>query len=300
MRQMNPSPLRYPGGKYKISRLVRLLMDKAGDERTIYIEPFAGGAGIAIDLLLKKAVQEIVINDSDRAIASFWRSIVNYSEAFIDRMYETPITIDEWGKQRRIYESAKRMSIDYGFATFFLNRTNHSGILSSGPIGGCAQNGWTLDARFNKEELSRKIRAIAEMRSKIHIYNRDVFSFIDRQLPQYSDRGFVYFDPPYYNKGSVLYKNFFTHKMHVDLCSKIKHEVACPWIVSYDAVDHIRQIYKGVPFREFSLSYSLANNGSGREIMFFSDGLCLSDSEISRIDMAHQFGLAELSVSEES
>ena len=101
----------------------------------------------------------------------------------------------------------------------------------------------------------------------------------------------MYFDPPYYNKGSVLYKNFFTHKMHVDLYSKIKHEVSCPWIVSYDAVDPIRQIYKGVPFREFSLLYSLANNGSGREIMFFSDGLSLSDSDISGLGMTQQFGL---------
>lgn len=292
MSSMNPSPLRYPGGKYKISPLVECLLGKCF-AASIYIEPFAGGAGVALDLLFRGVVEEIVINDSDKAVASFWKFAVNESEALIEKVLNTPVTLDEWKRQRTVYERSSSMSIDYAFASFFLNRTNHSGILSAGPIGGQDQKDWKLDVRYNKENLAEKIRAVGECKDRIHVYNRDVISFIKRQLPKYLDRAFVYFDPPYYRRGKVLYKNFFTHSKHQELCELIKSINDCPWIVSYDAAKEIKDIYDGVSSREFSLSYSLANNGSGREIMFFSNGLELTDSEILKLGMARQFGVQE-------
>ena len=289
MKAMNPSPLRYPGGKYKISHLVECLLDKCKNA-SVYVEPFAGGAGVALDLLFRGVVEEIVINDSDKAIASFWKFAVNESDALIKKVLNTPVTLDEWKRQREVYEQASSMSIDYAFASFFLNRTNHSGILSAGPIGGQEQAGWKLNVRYNKEKLAEKMRAIGECKDRIHVYNRDVISFIKQQLPRYIDRAFVYFDPPYYRRGKVLYKNFFTHKKHQELCELIKSIDGCPWIVSYDAAKEIKEIYDGVPSREFSLSYSLANNGSGREIMFFSEGLTLHDEDIASVGMSGMFG----------
>ena len=114
----NPSPLRYPGGKYKISKLIALLLSKAGDNCSTYIEPFAGGAGIAIDLLLRDVVAQIVINDSDPAIASFWKAVVQETDAFIDKIDSTPVTIEEWRNQREIYLTAKKYSLDYGFDSY--------------------------------------------------------------------------------------------------------------------------------------------------------------------------------------
>lgn len=288
MSCQNPSPLRYPGGKYKISPLVEYLLKKCGSA-SVYVEPFAGGAGVALDLLFRDIVKEIVINDADRAIASFWKYAVTQSEEFVERILATPVTLDEWKKQKYIYEHSSAMSLDYAFASFFLNRTNHSGILASGPIGGQAQQEWKLDARYNKEHLARKIVAIGKCKNRIHIYNRDVMSFIRRQLPQYANNAFVYFDPPYYRKGKVLYKNFFTHQKHEQLCAAIRSIENIPWIVSYDAVSEIRNIYSGIPCREFNLSYSLANNGTGREIMFFSENLSINDNEIDALGMSKMF-----------
>lgn len=287
----NPSPLRYPGGKYKISKLVELLVKKAGDNCSTYIEPFAGGAGIAIDLLLREVVSDIVINDSDTAIASFWKAVTKETDAFIDLIDSTPVTLSEWRRQREIYFSGgKKYSLEYAFATFFLNRTNHSGILASGPIGGREQRDWKLDVRYNKEDLIKKIEAIGRRGKHIHVFNRDVISFISNQLKRYERDAFVYFDPPYYNRGKVLYQNFFDDKKHKALCDKIKSDVKCPWIVSYDDVPQVRTIYKGLPKRSFSLSYSLANNGYGDEIMFFGcKELALTSKDIKSIGMEHLF-----------
>ena len=286
----NPSPLRYPGGKFKIHQLIALLISKIDGECDTYIEPFAGGAGVALQLLLSGVVEQIVINDSDQAIAAIWKAMTRENDAFLDKMWSTSVTLDEWYRQRDIYfNSKKKYSLAYGFAAFYLNRTNHSGILAAGPIGGRDQGEWKLDVRFNKEELAKKIKAIGDLKDQIQVYNRDVFSFVRNQLPRYEDKAFVYFDPPYYRRGQVLYKNFFNQKKHEELKEDIVSGLGIPWIVSYDNVPAIRKIYRGVPSREFSLNYSLANNGSGREIMFFSDGLKPTNKELRSIGMEEMF-----------
>ena len=286
----NPSPLRYPGGKFKIHRLISLLISKVNGGCDTYIEPFAGGAGVALELVLSGIVERIVINDSAQAISSIWKAMTRENAAFLDKMWNTDITLEEWHRQRKIYLcSKKKYSLDYGFAAFFLNRTNHSGILLSGPIGGQEQEGWKLDVRFNKEILAERIKAIGELKDQIKVYNRDVFSFVRNQLPKYDERTFIYLDPPYFKRGEDLYKNFFNERKHRELKECIVNDINIPWVVSYDDVPEIREIYDGIPSREFSLNYSLANNGSGREIMFFSDGLKPTMKELRSIGMEAMF-----------
>ena len=288
----NPSPLRYPGGKFKIHKLISLLINKVDGGCDTYIEPFAGGAGVAIELLLSGIVERIIINDSDQAIASIWKARTFENDAFLDKMWNTDVSLAEWHKQRDIYRfSKKKYSLDYGFAAFFLNRTNHSGILSSGPIGGQEQGEWKLDVRFNKENLAKRIKAIGELKGQIKVYNRDVFSFVRNQLTKYEDHAFVYLDPPYYRRGEALYKNFFNGRKHRELKERIINDINIPWVVSYDNVPEIREIYDGVDSKAFSLNYSLANNGSGQEIMFFSAGLEPTEQELRSIGMDSMFGV---------
>ena len=294
----NPSPLRYPGGKFKISKLIELLVRKSDVPCECYVEPFAGGAGVALQLLLSGVVQRIVINDSDRAVSSVWKAIKKEPERFVDRVLHVELSLQEWNRQREIFFGCSRYSFEFGFAAYYLNRTNHSGILSSGPIGGRIQRGWTLDARFNREGLADRIRRIAEHRARIQVYNRDVFSFLHNQLPKAGRNAFVYFDPPYYRRGKVLYQNFFTHARHQELRNAIRDLVECSWVVSYDDVPEIRKIYRGVPARPFNLNYSLANNGAGREIMFFEkEEQIPSPDELVRIRMAENFALKDPVVS---
>ena len=199
---MNYSPLRYPGGKAKFSPCVKEIIHKSEDKIETYIEPFAGGAGVALDLLFSGEVKRIVINDYDKAIYSFWRAVLEETDRLIDLIKKTEITIDEWYKQKEVYmNNANKYSLELAFATFFLNRTNRSGILNAGPIGGYAQRGaYRLDVRYNKENLIQRIKDIAKLKKNIYIYNKEIRAFIQQVLPKYSENGFAYFDPPYYRK----------------------------------------------------------------------------------------------------
>lgn len=292
MATNNPSPLRYPGGKYKISRLIELLIGKSDSPCKTYVEPFAGGAGVALEMLLSGRVERIVINDSDRAIYSIWRALTTEGSAFLDKMMATGISLEEWKRQREIYLREKKYSLDYAFAAFFLNRTNHSGILSAGPIGGREQGAWKLGVRFVKDKLACQIARIVARRNDIKVYNQDAKYFIRNFLPRVGTDAFVYFDPPYYRKGRRLYDNFFTPELHRKLKEAICTEVAQDWVVSYDDVPEIRDIYADCPSRPFTLDYSLANNGKGREIMFFkSRKLLPSTSELEAIKMEKKFGV---------
>lgn len=277
----NNSPLRYPGGKGKLYPFVASVIKSSGDSKKIYIEPFAGGAGIALSLLFNNDVDEIVINDYDKAIYSMWKAILTQTNSFLELLESTEISIDEWHRQKEIYITQnKKYSLELGFSAFFLNRANRSGILSAGPIGGYEQEGnYKIDVRFNKTDLSKRIRKIAEYKKKIHIYNHDVRSFLASYLPKYMGNAFVYFDPPYFNKGKQLYKNFFTEKDHKEIFDLIDH-LPCPWMVTYDNTDEIKNIYKKYTCWYFDLVYGVANGGKTSEILFCSDdGLLPSITE---------------------
>ena len=272
---MNYSPLRYPGGKARLSPFIKLLIEKANIDNPVYIEPYAGGAGIALSLLIDGVVDEIVINDYDKAIYSMWRAILEDTDAFVQLIESTPVNVQEWHNQKQIYlESNKKYSLKLGFAAFYLNRTNRSGIISNaGPIGGFNQAGnYTIDVRYNKTDLVNRVREIAKHKGKIHLYNKDARSLLENYLGKYTDRAFIYFDPPYYKKGKVLYKNFYTESDHKAIFDLIKN-VRCPWIVTYDDVPEIRKIYNGCSCKLYDLTYSLANSGTNSELMFISDGM---------------------------
>ena len=278
----NYSPLRYPGGKSRLADFVSLSIEKAGISGCTYIEPFAGGAGVGLSLLLKGKVGHIVINDYDKAVYSFWRAVKEEPNALVRKIEETPITIQEWNTQREIFRNSRSYSLDLAFATLFLNRTNRSGILSAGPIGGYAQDGdWKLDVRFDKEAIIGKIVSIAKLKSQITVYNKDIISFLRRYANKSKTPRFFYFDPPYYNKGQQLYKNFFTHDDHKKIRNEITTRIMDPWIITYDDVSEISSLYSAYYMRKFDLTYSAANKGKASEIMIFSDEKCCpSDTQL--------------------
>ena len=267
------SPLRYPGGKGKILSFMIDLIKLNKLENIEYIEPYAGGAAVALGLLLNNKVSQIHINDSDKAIYAFWDSVLNYTDEFIQKIEETPITVEEWRIQKSIYNNTKQHSdLDIGFSAFFLNRCNRSGVLKGGIIGGYEQKGnWKIDARFNKQDLIKRIEKIALHKDKIKLYNEDTAELLENNKKTFKNC-ILYLDPPYYEKGYQLYKNHYKPSDHEKI-SKLVKELNCYWVVSYDNVDPIIALYDNIPKREFNISYSAGKNRSGKEIMFFSNNL---------------------------
>ena len=277
------SPLRYPGGKGKLAPFMGLMINKMNIKNGTYIEPFAGGAGVALMLLMEGYVDDIVINDYDKAIYSVWRAIISEPENLVDRILDTPINIDEWKKQKEIYvEQNKKYSLDLAFATFFLNRTNRSGILKGGPIGGFEQTGnYGIDARYNAEKLVERIRAVAKYKKHIKVYNKEIVSFIESVLPNYGQNSMTYFDPPYFNKGPELYKNFFDKEDHAKIAQLILNGVPGNWIITYDDSPEIIELYKQQCIRRYDLNYSAANTGKSSEVIVFNDNkFCPTNQEL--------------------
>ena len=265
------SPLRYPGGKVKLYNYVRDLLKENNLLGETYIEPFAGGAGLALKLLICGDVKRIVINDLDPAIYAFWYSILNYTEEFCSLIEKTPITVSEWHKQKSIYitqDTEDKLTL--GFATFFLNRTNISGVIKGGVIGGQNQTGkYKINARFNKKSLIERIKLIATFKKNIIILNLDAKELLSAQNLSKYYKVFINIDPPYVQKGSQLYQNSFSHEDHCELAKVIK-QCNRKWIVTYDICPLIEKLYSDYYGSYLELNYSVHRNKKANEYIFFS------------------------------
>lgn len=264
------SPLRYPGGKTFLFPFFDKVIKEKKIRNTTYVEPFAGGAGAALALLFLEKVDNIVINDLDKAIYSFWKSAIFDSERFVEKILTTPITIKEWREQKKIYNNKKSNYFNLGFSTFFLNRTNMSGILDGGPIGGVNQNGrWKINARFNKGKLIEKILQLSLYKNRISLFNEDGLELIKDYLNK--KNVFIYLDPPYFDKGATLYLNHYQKKDHEALSQKLNRNSKSFWLLTYDNCNEIKSLYKNREIINFSLNYNAYKSRKGKEIMILSD-----------------------------
>jgi DNA adenine methylase len=274
--QVYPSPLRYPGGKGKLANYVKLIFLSNGFVGREYVEPYAGGAGIALTLLFEEYASHIHINDLNPSLSAFWRAVLDAPEELCSRIEHISVTTAEWERQRAIQEDPEANQIDLAFSTLFLNRTSRSGIIGGGIIGGKRQTGkWKIDARFGRQDLIRRIRKIARHRSRITVTCLDAAEYLTSVLPTI-DRPFVYLDPPYYVKGGDLYQHSYKPEDHATISSLV-HQLDIPWIVSYDAVPQIDELYSDAPRIAYGLSYSAQERYRGKEVMFFDSNLVLPD-----------------------
>jgi DNA adenine methylase len=268
----NASPLRYPGGKWRLARCFQKVIGLNYTRPPVYVEPYAGGASLALSLLFNNAVSEVYLNDLDPAIHAFWFSVLRHSEELCELVENVSITPAEWIKQRKVYGAGTTVArLELGFATFFLNRTCHSGILNGGMIGGKRQQGeWKLDARFNRSELVRRIDKISRFKKSIHLHCEDATDFLKSH--KFMRNSLIYLDPPYYQAGKGLYLNAYGPYDHERVRNSALR-LRCPWIVSYDDVPQIRRLYRTQKSRRVRLLHTARSARLGEEIMFFSQGL---------------------------
>ena len=269
------SPLRYPGGKNKLSAFIaKICIDNNIDGH--YVEPYSGGASVALFLLLEGFVEKITINDRDRSIYAFWHSVLKNTNKLCEMIESAELTIEEWKKQREVQNNKKSVDLlTLGFSTFYLNRTNRSGIINAGVMGGIEQNGnYLMDCRFNKTNLIQRIKKIAKHKKNIRLYKKDAIKLIDKVHQEAQDENVVfYFDPPYYLKASSLYMNHYEDKNHKKVSDKIKSIENIKWIVSYDNVPEIQKLYSDCPKKEFAFNHTAYEIREGKEVLFFSNNI---------------------------
>jgi len=243
--------------------------------RGVYVEPYAGGASVALSLLINGYASRVIINDIDLSIYAFWYSVINQAEELCRLISDTPVDVKNWEFQRKIQkEQDKHGLLELGFSTFFLNRSNQSGILDAGIIEGKSQSGrWRIDARLNKNELISRIQRISQYRDKIELHNLDAMRLIEQIIDELPEKTFVYFDPPYYVKGKALYLNFYRKDDHTSVGNRISKISLQKWVVTYDRIGLIEELYSQYRQMKYTLNYSALEASKGEELMIFSDNL---------------------------
>jgi len=290
------TPLRYPGGKSVFTDFFTSYITANRLKEVIYVEPYCGGSGAAINLLLSNVVSQIWLNDADYSIYSFWYSLKYFGQEFLDMLSKTEINVKQWKFHREILLTPKNKSnrkadlLLNGFATFYLNRCNRSGILNAGPIGGQSAESqlaatYKIDARFNKKTLIEKVEAIIERRESIIVSNKDALDLLSdfsNQPIEFQEKSMIYLDPPYYKQGSSLYFNFYKHEDHKTIAAFLSKEFQWKWLLSYDNVNDIRNLYSSYPQYSFYINYSAQESKLGSELLLHSKNSILPESLLIR------------------
>lgn len=269
------TPLRYPGGKAKLADFVKAVLKCNNMFDGHYVEPYAGGAAIAVELLLQEYVSHIHINDISRPLIAFWKSVLDETDRLLSKIRSTRPTIWQWDKQKKLLKHHEDFdNLQVGFAFLFVNRTARSGIMNGGVIGGREQKGgWLIDARYNSSGLAARIEGIAAKKGRISVSNEDALLFLRRTVPKLPKNALIYLDPPYYVKGKDLYPDYYSHEDHARIASYVTNLRAHKWMLSYDNVKPIRSLYKGCQGIRYQLGYSARDIRVGTEVIYFCDAL---------------------------
>ena len=283
------SPLRYPGGKAKIADFIKQVVKDNDLLDGVYVEPYAGGAAVALSLLMDEYVSRIIINDKDRSIYAFWYSVLYDTDHLCQLIEETPVNMETWRILRELQSPENKETVNLlmlGFSTFFMNRTNRSGIIKAGVIGGFNQTGnYKIDARYRKEELIARIRRIASYADRIELHHEDAVDLVNHIAQTAPENTILYLDPPYYKKGRGLYMNYYEDADHEKIRDVITNVDTFRWVVSYDNSLFIKELYHSFRSQEFYLNYSANNNGKGTEVIFFSNNCLVSEEALAKINI---------------
>jgi len=266
------SPLRYPGSKRRLVGYIKEALELNDLKPSLYIEPFVGGASVALQLMQEDLVEKVVLMDVDPWISGFWYTVFFDTQWLIDKIETIDVTLEKWWEFKNSNPTTKR---EQALTCFFLNRTSFSGILENraGPIGGKTQQSqYKIDCRFMREVLINRIKQASLLKDKvIDVMCCSWLEGIDEirklqklgKLP--SDNLFLYLDPPFFEEAEALYRHYFTEDDHKGLRDYLLM-LNDKFILSYDLAQQVETLYgialkngtNGTHHDHIELLYSLA------------------------------------------
>ncbi len=267
------SPLRYPGGKALLANYISDVLESHLLTGCSFYETYLGGAAVSLDLLGKGSIANAVWVERDPLVYAFWHSVLNDPEGLSAAINDLDITIDTWEAFQHYRDVLSPNDVSFsllelGVAGLFFNRTNFSGILGAGPIGGRNQSSkYGIDCRFNKNRIIEQIWSVSEYSDLIELHYGDAIEFMLRNAETISTGfNFVYIDPPYYTQGKKLYRYFYEDKDHLALANFIG-EQGYPWLISYDDHPRIRELYGQNEIQPIYLDYKVKSSRRAKELL---------------------------------
>lgn len=267
------SPLRYPGGKALLAGYISDILEAHLLVGCTFYEPYLGGASVSLELLGKGCISSAVWVERDPLVYAFWHSALSDPDGLCAAIDDLDISIEIWQEFQHYRDvlnpkSKKFTLLELGIAGLFFNRTNFSGILGAGPIGGRNQSSkYGIDCRFNKTRIMEQIQSVSAYSDLIDLHYGDAVKFM-RENSQAISTGFnfVYIDPPYYSQGKKLYRYFYEDQHHVELANFIGQQ-GYPWLVSYDDHPRIKELYAQNKIQPIYLDYNVKASRRATELL---------------------------------
>ncbi len=242
------SPLRYPGSKRRLAEYIKQTLKQNGCHPDIFIEPFAGGASVALKLLNEDIVKQIGLIELDPLVADFWKTVFFDTDWLVEQVKNIEITVEQWSLFKNSVYADRR---ERALACLFLNRTSFSGIIArAGPIGGYQQNSqYKIDCRFPRDTLIQRIRQAGSFRKRVAFVWRISWKQGISRIRRKQELGklpnsnlLFYFDPPFFEKANQLYNYYFNNRRHKLLRNYIL-TLEDNWILSYDSPERVLELY---------------------------------------------------------
>lgn len=267
------SPLRYPGGKRRLVPYLAAALAENNLRPDLFVEPYAGGASVSLELLHLDFVERAVISDLDPMVNAFWETVVTDIDWLCEQVESVPLSLSEWERMKKTRFRCRR---SLALACLYLNRTSFNGALhnSAGPIGGKAQTSeYDIGCRFPRARLVSRLRACADLADRIDVVPAQDAMFTVREARERARREessvFFYLDPPFWAKSSSLYRRSFTELAHERLADQL-HWLQDHFLLSYDPAPEIVDLYTGHTagtVAEIELLYSGSSRSAGTEMV---------------------------------
>lgn len=286
------SPLRYPGGKARMTPfLTDLFVQQHGVllDIEVWIEPFAGGAGAGLGLLDQGVITDLWLVERNPGLAAFWRTVAHDGERFAATVRSTTASMKTWHHSREVLaarEAGESVDDDaLALAAFVVNRCSRSGMVNSkvGPIGGKGQSGrWTVESRWSPGSLADRIEHIARSGSGILIHEVDAIDYISELTGSgVEDEVFLFVDPPYVREGNGLYQHGMSMDQHQDLADALR-SCPAPWLLTYDDEPVVKDVlYPEERIIEYDIAHTANKQRIDREWAVLSDRTCFPFSDPS-------------------
>lgn len=269
------SPLRYPGGKAFLAPYVARTLEHNGIRPDVFVEPFAGGASVSLQMVTQDLVDSIALYDLDPMVSGFWWTVFNRHKYLVEKVKEEVVSVEKW---RELKEQKINGHCTNGWKCLFLNRTSFSGILneSSGPIGGHSQaSDYKVDCRYYGDTILRRLKSLWDIRDRVFDVGSQSY---ECTLRYYEKRRtlapFYYLDPPFFYKADKLYNFYFGQDDHDAFVTRVAN-LSSPWLLSYDYCPETVALMRrhGLSYKILPVTYNAAANSKSQKRELVSSNL---------------------------